>query len=227
MTASLSIAPAALLIAILAGGTPASAQTRLRLYAGASVGSVSVSADEVDGRSIAGGIFGGLSLSKYVDAEVELVLPADSFTRSYTGMSVSFAPPGSSRAEIERLGVITRFDKEREVTSNLSAVVIIHPPADRRWTPGFIVGVTNQRVRDQTTYTPVSIPEGVDPQHPSVIGRTESSSRNIGGPTLGANLAIAITPHFSIVPDVRYDYGSIGDEINNALRTSVRMQWRF
>ena len=94
-------------------------------------------------------------------------------------------------------------------------------------TPGVIVGVTNQRAHDRTVFTPVSIPDGVDPQHPAVIARTESSSRNIGGPVFGVNLAIAITPRLSIVPDVRYDYGSIGDEINNALRTSVRMQWRF
>jgi hypothetical protein len=29
------------------------------------------------------------------------------------------------------------------------------------------------------------------------------------------------------VPDVRYDYGSIGDEINNWLRPSVRLLWNF
>jgi len=29
------------------------------------------------------------------------------------------------------------------------------------------------------------------------------------------------------VPDLRFDYGSIGDEINNALRSSVRVLWRF
>ena len=118
------------------------------------------------GGSVAGGLFGGIALSKFVDAEIELMLPADPFTRSYTGRSVSFAPPGSSRAERERLSVITRFDKEREVTSSLSGVVIIHPPATERVTPGLIVGVANQRVRDRATYTPVSIPEGVDPQHP-------------------------------------------------------------
>ena len=227
MTASVSVVAAALLTAVLASTGPASAQTGPRLYAGASIGNFSVSADAVDGGSVAAGLFGGVSLSKFVDAEIELMLPADPFTRSYTGGSVSFAPPGSSRAEIERLSVITRFDKEREVTSSLSGVVIFHPPAGRRVTPGFIIGVANQRVRDQTTYTPVSIPEGIDPQHPSVIGSIESSSRNIGGLTVGANLAIALTRHLSIVPDLRYDYGSIGDEINNALRTSVRLQWRF
>ena len=203
------------------------AQTSLRPYAGGSVGQFSVSADEVEGGSVAGGLFGGMAFSKYLDAELELVFPADPFTRSYVGTSVSFASPGSSREERERLSVVTRFDKERSVGASASAVVVIHPPAGRRWTPGLIVGVTNQRVRDRATYTPVSIPEGVDPQHPAVVTRTESSSRNIGGPTIGANLAIAVTAHLSIVPDVRYDYGSIGDEINNAVRTSVRIRWRF
>jgi hypothetical protein len=206
---------------------PASAQTGLRPYVGGSVGGFSVSADHVDGRSVAGGLVGGISLSRYVDAEIELVVPAHPFTRSYEGISVSFAPSGASRAEIERLGVITRFDKEREVTSSLSAVVIIHPPLGTRFTPGLILGVSNQRVRDQTVYTPISIPEGVDPQQPSVVGGSEESSRNIGGPAIGANLAIALTPHLFVVPDVRYDYGSIGDEINNAFRTSVKVQWRF
>lgn len=227
MTLNVSVACITLLTAVMAAGMPASAQTGSRLYAGGSIGSFSVSADDVDGRSVAGAFFGGIALSKFVDAEIELVLPANPFTRSYTGPSVSFAPPGSSNAERDRLSVITRFDKEREVTASVSAVVIIHPPANKRVTPGFIVGVSNQRARNRAMYTPVSIPEGVDPQHPAVISRTEGSIRNIGGPTFGANLAIALTPHLSIVPDVRYDYGSIGDEINNALRTSVRMQWRF
>jgi hypothetical protein len=214
-------------LAFLARGTPANGQTRLRPYAGGSISSFSVSGDEVDGRSVAGGLFAGLALSKYIDAEFEVAFPTDTFTRSYTGISESFAAPGATRAEIERLGVVTRFDKERDVNSFLSAVVIIHPPAGTRLTPGLIVGVSNQNVRDRTTYTTVSVPEGLDPQHRSVIGYTQAHSRNLGGPTIGANLAVALTPHLSIVPDVRYDYGSIGDEINNTLRTSVRMRWRF
>ena len=217
---------AGVVTAILAAA-PATAQSRLHPYAGASVGSFSVSADEVDGRSAAGGLFGGVSLAKYVDLDAEFVLPADTFTRSYTGPSVSFAAPGSPYEEIVRRSVTTRFDKEREVTATFSAVVVLRPATGRRLTPGLIVGVTNHRVRDRTVYTPISIPEGVDPQHPSVVASIETHSRNIGGPTIGANLAIALTRQLSIVPDVRYDYGSIGDEINNSFRTSVRMQWRF
>ena len=79
--------------------------------------------------------------------------------------------------------------------------------------------MTDHYVRDRTVYTPVAIPEGIDPQHPSVVGSIETHSRNIGGPTIGANLAIGLTRQLSIVPDVRYDYGSIGDETDNEFRT--------
>jgi hypothetical protein len=226
MTHHVYVLVAAVVTAILAAA-PATAQSRFHPYAGASVGSFSVSTDEVDGRSVAGGLFGGVSLAKYVDLDVEFVLPADTFTRSYTGPSVSFAGPGASYDEIVRRAVITRFDKSREVSATLSVVVVLRPVLGERLTPGLILGVTNHRVRDRTASTPVSIPEGIDPQHPSVVGSIETHSRNIGGPTFGANLAIALTRQLSIVPDVRYDYGSIGDEINNSLRTSVRMQWRF
>lgn len=216
-----------LVVGVLAGASPAGAQTGLRAYAGGGVGSFSVSADEVEGTSVSGGFFGGVALAKYLDLEFEVVVPASPFTRTYTGTSVSFAPPGASPAERERLSVITRYDKEREVSASVSAVVVIHPPLGQRVTPGLIVGVTNQLVRDRTVYTRIAIPDGVDPQHPSVAGGSESSARNLGGPTIGAQLAIAVTRHLSVVPDVRYDYGSIGDEINNTLRASARIQWRF
>ncbi len=72
MTASVSVVAAALLTAVLASAGPASAQTGPRLYAGASIGTFSVSADAVDGASVAAGLFGGVALSKFVDAEIEV-----------------------------------------------------------------------------------------------------------------------------------------------------------
>ncbi len=172
-------------------------------------------------------LIGGAAIARHLDVEIEFARPADDFTRSYTGPSGSFAPPGASQPERDRLAVVTRFDKSRDVTASCSAVIIIRPELGKRVTPGLIVGVTNHRVHDRTDYTPVSIPDGVDPHHPAVIARSEETTRNIGGPTVGAQVAIALTPHVSLVPDLRFDYGSIGDEINNALRTSVRIQWRF
>jgi hypothetical protein len=36
-----------------------------------------------------------------------------------------------------------------------------------------------------------------------------------------------LTERLVIMPGLRYDYGSIGDEINNAFRAGVRVLWRF
>jgi hypothetical protein len=213
---------------ICCGATLCEAQPRQgRFYAGASVGTFSVSADHVEGRTPAAGVLAGAALTPWLDIEGDLMLPSGEITSSHTGISVSFAQPGSSREEIERLGVTTRFDRSREILSSLSAVVLFHPPVAGRVTPSFIVGVTNHRVRDRTMYTPVAIPDGVDPNHPNVRAHEESGVRNLGGPTVGASVAIAVTQRLVIAPDVRFDYGSIGDEINNALRVTARAIYRF
>jgi hypothetical protein len=215
-------------VAMVGGGAVAgSAQPALRPYVGAAVGSFSVDADDIDGRSASAALLGGLRLSRLVDVEVEATFPTQTFDRSATALLTSFAPPGASRDEIERLGVVSRIDRRREVTLNISAVAIIHPAMTGRVVPGLVAGVTNQRARSITHYTPVSIPAGVNPQHPSVVEREERSTRNIGAPTIGGQVSIRVAPHFFVVPDLRYDYGSIGDEINNALRMSVRGIWRF
>jgi hypothetical protein len=218
---------AAVLLAVLGSGSLAQAQPAFRPYVGVSVGSFSVNADEVEGRSAAAGVLVGTALSRFVDFEFEAQFPTDAFTRSTTGVLVSFAPPGSSREEIERQGAVIRIDRARDVMTSLSAVVVIHPAGDARIKPGLIAGVSNQHVRDRRVYTPVSIPPGVDPMNPAVVQRGESATRNLGGPTIGGNVSIAVNRHLHIVPDFRFDYGSIGDEINDAWRASVRTLWRF
>jgi hypothetical protein len=215
-------------VAIVCGcAAPAHAQAGFRPYVGAAIGAFSVDADEVDGRSVAPALLGGITVSRFVDVEVEATFPTGRFQRSHTGPGISFAPPGASREEIERLAVITHVEWSREVALNINAVAIIHPAATGRVVPGLVAGISNQWARNTTQRTPISIPPGVDPQDPRVQPETERGTRNIGAPTIGGQLSIRVTPHVYVVPDIRYDYGSIGDEINNALRTSVRGIWRF
>jgi hypothetical protein len=96
-----------------------------------------------------------------------------------------------------------------------------------RVTPALILGVTNHRVRDRTDYTPTRVGPGVDPAHPYARPHAETSTRTLGALTIGAHVAIALTPRLAVVPDVRYDYGSLGDEIDNSLRSSLRVMWSF
>jgi hypothetical protein len=209
-------------------GSPSSAHAQaLRPYVGGAFGSFSVNADEVDGRSAASGLVAGISITDWADAELEWVIPTSVFVRSRTARLVSFAPPGASRDEIERLAVVSQIDHRHDVTSNVSAVVIFRAPLRYRVRVGVLAGVTNQRATMSTAIVPVSIPEGVNPLNPNVVAREERTTRNFGAITFGGNVSIALTRHLDVVPDVRYDYGSIGDEIHNALRTSVRVLWRF
>jgi opacity protein-like surface antigen len=95
-------------------------------------------------------------------------------------------------------------------------------------TPRLFVGVTNQHARERLRTSIVAVPEGVDPERLSRLGPTDQvHSRNLGGLALGAGVSIALTRHLAMAPDVRYDYGSIGDEINNAWRASLRTVWNF
>ena len=184
MTPSPAAATISFLIAVLAGAPPAGAQSGLRPYAGGSVGNFSVSADAAEGKSASGGFFAGVALSKLVDAEIRAhaLRPIRSHGHTPAEASRSHRPARRERT-IERLSVITRFDKEREVT-RASPASSSFTPAGRRVTPGFIIGVDQPaRARPDDLYARVD-PEGIDPQHPSVIRRIESSSRNIGGLTV-------------------------------------------
>jgi hypothetical protein len=204
------------------------AQPAERFYVGAAIGVFSVDADEVDRSSAVGSVLGGFGVTSWLDLEVDVAFPTSTFTRTYGGdaLSLSLAPRGASREELEHYGIWIRYDKQREVTSSISTVAIFHRSRGAA-RPGFIVGVTSQRVRDRTDYTPVRVGPAVDPAHPYASPRAEASSRTLGALTIGANVAIAVGPQLFVVPDLRYDYGSIGDEINNALRPSVRVLWRF
>ena len=213
---------------VLSGPVASSAQTPRRGHITAILGAYRVDSDHVDGTSPGIGVAGGVRLTSRLHAEVELVRPAGTFFREYTGTSISFAGPGSSRAEIERLAVVTTFSYERRVLHTISGGVVFHARTGGRWTPLFYAGVTNQHVVDVSRTVPVRFPEGVDPEKLArVVPTEERHVRNLGAFTGGAGVSVALTSRLSIVPDLRIDYGSIGDEIENAIRPSIRLTWSF
>jgi hypothetical protein len=220
-----------LILAGILGAVPAiaSAQTTSRFYAGATFGSIDVSADDVDGTSPAAGAIVGFEALPWLDVEAEFSKPSDPFTRSYGGdtLSLAFGMAGATREELERAGIWLRYDQRREINLTFSTVAIFRPPVRGRVVPGFIVGMTNHRVQHRTDYTPVRVGPDVDPSNMYARPHAETGTRNIGALTVGANVIVMITRHFGVVPDLRYDYGSIGDVKENSLRPSVRVLWRF
>jgi hypothetical protein len=221
--------PAPLALAAALWAFPAAAQPDIGVFAGASFGAHAGVADFVSGWSPSAGLFGGIAVNPWMDVELEWQRPTRTLRAERVGSPVSFAPPGASREEIDRLSVVSRFIEERRPRSLVSAGVSFHPDRHiaRRATPRLFVGLTAHWVEDHTTLEHLVIPPGItQEQLDRRMPPQPPWQRNLGGITVGAGVALAVTPHLSIQPDIRYDYGSIGDEINNALRMTMRILWR-
>jgi hypothetical protein len=229
MRKGLAVAAVAAAGLVLFGlATPGSAQTPRRAYAAAIFGGYHVDSDHVDGTSASVGIAAGWRLTSRLDADVELIRPTGGFFREYTGTSTSFAAQGASREEIERLAVVTTFSYERRVLNTFSGGIVFHGRSRGRWAPLFYAGVTNQHVMNVSRRVPIKFPEGVDPARLArIVPEEERHVRNLGALTGGIGVRFTLTPNLSVVPDLRIDYGSIGDEIENAIRPSIRLAWSF
>jgi hypothetical protein len=209
--------------------TPGIAEAQAeRLYVGIGAGSHVEDADSVSGIAPAAGVVAGVRLSPRWGIEAEVSRPAHAFAREYTGIGQTFAGPGASQAEIEHLGVLERFRNERTVRHTISVGAVFHPAARGRFHPRVFMGLTNHHASERSIITVLRLPDGVDPERlRNVRSSAETHTRHFGGLTVGGGLGIKLARRFSIAPELRYDYGSIGDEINNTLRTSLRAVWTF
>ena len=207
--------------------SPALAQGRGRV--GAIGGALLLDADFADGTQTTVGVTAGLALLPWLDIEGDVLAPNGDVVREYTGTSVSFAAPGASREEIERLAVVSRFTNQRQTRSVVAVVAALHTRrTDRRITPRLFVGFASHRIRDRRTLEHVAFPPGITLKRVNRMMQAEDiHMRQIGGFSVGGSLALRVAPRIDVAPDVRDDYMSMGDEIYNAWRSSVRMTWRF
>jgi hypothetical protein len=209
---------------------PAQAQSAPRLSAGVTVGNSRTTADQVDGSQPTVGVAVAFRATPILSIEGEVARPTGVVSRQYSGQSISFATdPTLSREELERTFVVTQFTNERRTAALVSAGVVFHPrDAIGRVTPRLFLGVANHSVTERRTLVHLSLPPGVTMEQVNRAMAPETTwRRQLGGPTVGGSVAVRVTDQLSVVPDIRYTYGSIGDEINNWLRSSVRVMWRF
>jgi hypothetical protein len=218
------------ILLVMLTAAPASAQTG-RFYAGGVFGAHVESADFVDGWTPAAGVVIGTRLSRSWGLELEAGRPTDRFVRESTAIGIAFPPAGSSpltQNDLERYGVLQHFIRERTVSSLVSLGVVYQPRVHPRWQPRLFAGVVNKTVQERFATDVLRLPPDVDPERLRSVGPTdERHTRNLGGLSFGGGLGFAVSPHLSIAPEFRYDYGSIGDEINNSVRSSVRAVWSF
>ena len=215
--------------ALLLTAAPAAAQLRERGSVSIVAGALTASADQVDGTVPTVGIAATWPLKPWIDLEGEFATATRAHRREYTGWLISFAPEGSPRDVVEANAVITRTINERKTDWLFAIGVLLHPSrSEWRVRPQLYLGLTAHQVRDQRRLEHLLLPPGVTLEEVEQRLPAEPPwQRNLVGLTAGVGVAIGLTARLDVVPDVRYDYGSIGDEINNALRSTVRVRWRF
>jgi outer membrane protein with beta-barrel domain len=219
---------AAALVFLLGAGT-AAAQETSRWYAGGAIAASRLTADEVQGTyPTTGGVF-GVRLTRAFSVEADLTRGLRKLTRTREGTSISFAGRGASREEIERQAVHRRWQNEWAPTMNLAMLAVWRSTAPSRVRPAAYVGVTAARYKEDyssvVTALPAVVPVPADDSN--LLPQRQVINRMRGGLTGGVMFPITITGRLSVAPEVRYTYGSIGDEKHNLLRTGVRILWGF
>lgn len=220
----------AIVVATVLCSTTAFAQPPGRWYAGGSASTLRVSADEVEaGGTSSVGASVGFRLLPGFSLELEANQGFGELSRIYSGKFVSFAGPGATREEIERLAVTMQSDTRWRPRFGWSVLAVLQSTGSARVGVGLFAGVTNTRYDERTTLTVLDIPAGVD--------RTEADlhrmmpdgrgSRNRGGLTGGLFIPIRVTRQLNVAPELRFTYGSFGDEIYTVLRTGARLMWNF
>jgi hypothetical protein len=217
----------------LAGGwpSPASAESA-RIYLGGAAGVNGGSRGPVDVGSVrtAGGVV-GIRVSEGWSIELEVDQGFGSSRREDPeGFWLSHAPPGSTREEIERVGVRARFTRIDTTGAGVSAQVVWKTREPGRVNAAFFGGVAQRSFDKRTIRTITHVPEeaNIPPNDPNVRDADETRTITGGGLTGGVMVPVKLTGALSIAPEFRLTLGLITDESTYKIFTAgVRMLWRF
>ena len=130
------------------------------------------------------GLVGSARFSKTWGMEGEITQASGDFSRSYEGWFVSYAPPNSTRAEIERLAPTARRTLGYVPGVGGSVAVTARGGSTGRADVVFRLGVAFRRYTETSDHTILTIPEGIDPgaSRPRVFNDERARSLPRGAP---------------------------------------------
>ena len=219
----------AVMMAALSSGA-AQGQSASRVYAGAALSAQYVNADDVNSWGISSvGAVAGFRVTPAFSLEIEANAGRGELSRVYSGRFISFAGPGASREEIERLAPTMQSNTTWIPGFGWSVLAMWRSTNPERVGGAIFGGITSTRYTERRTLTVLDIPADVDVTEADLHRMMPDShvSRSRGGLTGGVLVPIRLPKQLSVVPEVRYTYGSFGDEIYTTFRAGVRLMWGF
>jgi hypothetical protein len=210
---------------------PISAQST-RVYAGGLAGASGGRRGPVDvgTTAVAGGLI-GVRLSPAWSVELEMdrgfASPPDRVSET---LWISYAPPGSSFAEIERLGVRARFVYRDRPGTGVSALAVWKSRSARPINVAVFGGLSQRQFSSRTIRTITRLPEDlvVSPNDPNVRDADEARTITGRGLTGGAMAVFRIARALTLSPEFRVTAGIITDESTYIdVGGRVRLMWGF
>jgi hypothetical protein len=182
------------------------------------------------GGSMASGAVATVRVSRTYAVEGEITQASRRISRSYEGRFVSYVTSvNPTREEIERLAPIARRSLGYDPGIGWSVAFTARGKVSRRVALGARVGADGRQYVETSTYTILSIPDGVDPARVARDHQDSSSHRTRGGLLFGLDSSVTVTSHLSVAPELRVVYGGparIGDKYRE-VGLGARATWRF
>lgn len=215
----------------------ASAQTVPRFEAGPVFRVDRVTEDRAVGLVPVVGIVGSARLSRFWGIEGEIT-QADrhQFGFSREDISETFAPPNSTLAENERLGVHARWRYGYRPGMGYSIAMTGRSGGTGRADVRFRVGVAARRYAESFDFTVLSVPPGVN-RRPAVVSIGDGKHSSLDGPLqiqlggllLGVEVPLRFRRRLTVAPEVRYVYGGSGRFTGGHSEASfgMRAAWLF
>lgn len=217
-------------VASLAGVAPASAQAIGRLEAAAIVRADRVSFEanqhavlQVAGAAVAYRFWRGLRI------EGEVTAASGESRRSYDGDFVSYAAPGASREEIQRMSIIARRTTINRPGAGAAAAVAVETSQPGRVNLGLRAGVSVRQYSYVDDMTILRVPEGVTFAQAEATLPDGSGRRARSGILLGLSVPVRAVGRVYVTPEVRWVWGGparVGRNYDEAT-LGARVGWKF
>lgn len=185
--------------------------------------------DDLKGRVTATGGAVGVLFSKHYGIEGEFTNAVGQLNRSYEGNFTSFAEPGATREEIERMAVRARRSMRKTPGIGGSVAFTARANAGRRADIVLRVGAMFRQYVENDTTTVLSVPEGVEFERAAGSFRDSRTTRTRGGLLFGFDVPIQISRHLTLGPDFRVVWGGPAefDTRYNDAAVGARATWKF
>jgi hypothetical protein len=158
------------------------------------------------------------------------------FSRSYEGISVSYAPPGATLAEIESLGVRERWRNGYRPGTGGSIAMTARGNLGGPVSVKVRLGMSARSYEESSAHAVLQIPDGIDPARVSAnlfggqgLSGSQTTTTQRGGLLMGIEMPVRVTRRIALAPDLRYVYGGpaqIGSK-HREVSLGVRAGWSF